>query len=200
MQVNKIISFALLVVFSFGSSFAYTSKESEAAEYLTEREIIKKHENISDYKLDSTITRQETMKIIAKLSQKLVEDKCEGIFDDVDVNGWGCKYIEFAYRENFIEKNINFRPNDLITKTESIKLILKAKGIEKTQITDKWQEDYMITAFEKEIIEEKYSDFNAHALRGWIFATATSVVKKEEEAKKEVEKIKELKKVSDEAL
>jgi len=57
----------------------------------------------------------------------------------------------------------------------------------------------MITAFEKEIIEEKYSDFNASALRGWIFATATSVVKKEE-AKKEIEKIKKLKKISNEAL
>jgi hypothetical protein len=53
----------------------------------------------------------------------------------------------------------------------------------------------MITAFEKEIIEEKYSDFNASALRGWIFATATSVVKKEE-----AEKIKKIKKMSDEAL
>ena len=141
----------------------------------------------------------ETMKIIAKLSWKNVEDKCEGIFPDVDKNGWGCKYIEFAYRENLIAKNKTFRPNDLITKTESIKLILKAKWIKKTRITTSWQEDYMITAFEKEIIEEKYSNFNASALRWWIFATATSVVKKEEARKKE-EKIKELKKMSDEAL
>ena len=54
----------------------------------------------------------------------------------------------------------------------------------------------MITAYEKGIIEKKYTDFNASALRGWIFATATSVVKKEEE-KKRIEKEK---KISDEAL
>jgi len=57
----------------------------------------------------------------------------------------------------------------------------------------------MITAYEKGIIENKYTDFNANAKRGWIFATATSVVK-QEEAKKKAEKIKKLKKISDEAL
>jgi hypothetical protein len=195
MKLQKITALVLLSIFSFATAFAYSDKESEAALYLAEREIIKTQENIPDYKLDLTITRMETMKIIAKLSWKDVEDKCEGIFDDVDKNGWGCKYIEFAYNKELIAKNDSFRPNDLITKTESIKLILKAKWVEKTRITQNWQEDYMITAFEKEIIEEKYSDFNASALRGWIFATATSVVKKEE-----AEKIKKIKKMSDEAL
>jgi hypothetical protein len=139
----------------------------------------------------------ETMKIIAKLSWKNVEDKCDGIFSDVDKNGWGCKYIEFAYREKLIAKNNLFRPDDFITKTESMKLILKAKWIKKTRVTTNWQEDYMITAYEKWIIEEKYINFNASALRGWIFATATSVVKKEEE-KKRIEK--ENKRISWEAL
>ncbi|MDQ7023505.1 MAG: S-layer homology domain-containing protein [Candidatus Gracilibacteria bacterium] len=139
----------------------------------------------------------ETMKIIAKLSGKTVKDKCDGIFPDVDKKSWGCKYIEFAYRENLIAKNDLFRPNDFITKTESMKLILKAKNIKKTRITTNWQEDYMITAYEKGIIEEKYTDFNASALRGWIFATATSVVKKEIEEKI---RIKKENKISGESL
>jgi len=196
MKLQQIITVALLLSFSFGTSFASTEKENDAAKYLAERGIIKKQVKISDYKLDLTITRMETMKIIAKLSGKNVENKCDGIFPDVDKNGWGCKYIEFAYREKLIAKNEIFRPNDLITKTESMKLILKAKWIKKTRVTTNWQKDYMITAYEKGIIEEKYSDFNASALRGWIFATATSVVKKEEE-KKRIEKEKKL---SDEAL
>ena len=199
MQLQKIITVALLIFFSFGTGFASTQKEKDAAIFLANKEIIKKQKNISDYKLDLKISRMETMKIIAKLSWKNVEDKCEGIFLDVDKNGWGCKYIEFAYRENLIAKNKNFRPNDFITKTESMKLILKAKWVEKTRVTSNWQEDYMITAYEKWIIEEKYTDFNENALRGWIFATATSVVKKEEE-KKRIEKIKKEKKMSGEAL
>jgi len=196
MKLQKIVTIVLLLTLSFATSFAFTEKESDAAKYLAERWIIKEQDKISDYKLDLTITRQETMKIIAKLSGKNVEDKCEGIFSDVDKNGWGCKYIEFAYRENLIAKNETFRPNDLITKTESMKLILKAKWIEKTRVTNNWQEDYMITAYETWIIEEKYYDFNEPSKRWWIFATATTVVKKEEEKKR----IEEEKTLSDEAL
>jgi hypothetical protein len=135
------------------------------------------------------------MKIVAKLSGKKIDDKCDWIFPDVNINGWACKYIEFAYRENFIAKNEFFRPNSLITKTESMKLILKAKWIEKTVKTDDWKKDYMITAFEKWIINKKYYDYNKKALRWWIFTSATSVIKIEE--KKEIEK-KKL--ISDEAL
>ena len=200
MKLQKILSISLLASFALGTNvLAYTTKELNAAKFLTEKGIIKKQEKFSDYKLDSNITRMETMKIIAKFSGEKVENKCDWIFADVDRNSWGCKYIEFAYRKNLIAKNKNFRPNDLITKTESIKLILKAKWIKKIRITKNWQEDYMITAYQNWIIEKKYSDYNANAKRWWIFATATSVIKKEEEKKKQ-EQIKKLKKISDEAL
>jgi hypothetical protein len=68
MKLQKITALVLLSIFSFATAFAYSDKESEAALYLAEREIIKTQENIPDYKLDLTITRMETMKIIAKLS------------------------------------------------------------------------------------------------------------------------------------
>ena len=80
MKLQQIITVALLVSFSFGTSFASTQKEKDAAIYLAEKGIIKKQKNISDYKLDFKISRMETMKIIAKLSWKNVEDKCDGIF------------------------------------------------------------------------------------------------------------------------
>jgi len=55
----------------------------------------------------------------------------------------------------------------------------------------------MMTAFEKGIIEEKYSDYNANATRGWIFKIATAVVKQDR-----LEKMKngEVDIYSDEAL
>lgn len=199
MKTQNTLAILLIVAFTFATTFAYTEKEYLAAKFIAERWIIKEQDKKEDFKLNFSITRMETMKIIAKLSWKNVENKCDWIFSDVDKNGWGCKYIEFAYRENLIAKNKTFRPNDLITKTESMKLILKAKWIEKTRITKNWQEDYMITAYEKGIIEKKYTDFNSPALRGWIFVTATSVVKKEEE-KKKIEQIKKNKKISWEAL
>jgi hypothetical protein len=62
-----------------------------------------------------------------------------------------------------------------------MKLVLKAKGIDKTQETDAWQEDYMMTAYEYRIIEEKYYEFNANAIRGWIFQITTATIEKEKE-------------------
>jgi len=56
----------------------------------------------------------------------------------------------------------------------------------------------MLTAFNKWIIDSKYYDYNSNALRWWIFAVTTSVVKKEKE-EKIIPKIKN-KKISWEAL
>ena len=41
-----------------------------------------------------------------------------------------------------------FRPDDNITKSEAIKLIFKARNIEKKYSTDNWQADYAKTASE----------------------------------------------------
>jgi len=198
MNLHKIITILLVLIVSFGTSFASNIKEIDWAKFLGELWIIKKQNNDFLYRLNSTITRKETMKIISKLSWENVEDKCDGIFSDVDKNDWGCKYIEFAYKKNLIAKNNNFRPNDLITKTEAIKLVLKTKNIDKTVNTGNWQKDYMLTAFNKWIIDSKYYDYNSNALRWWIFAVTTSVVKKEKE-EKIIPKIKN-KKISWEAL
>jgi len=89
MNLQKIITILLVLIVSFGTSFASNEKELEWAKYLGELWIIKKQNNDFLYRLNSTITRKETMKIIAKLSWENVEDKCDGIFSDVDKNDWG---------------------------------------------------------------------------------------------------------------
>ncbi len=185
MNLPKLTAIGLLLVATISTTFAYTLKEIEAAQYLANINIIQDHENLEDFQLGSFITRKEVLKTVGKLSAEKIEDKCDGTFLDVDINDWGCKYIEFAYSKWIIVKNdtSTFRPEDLITKTEAVKLILKVKWVEKTRITTNWQEDYMITAFEKWIIEEQYSDFDTHATRGWIFKIATEVVKQDREMK-----------------
>jgi len=87
------------------------------------------------------------MKIVMNLSGKSVPNECKGSFGDV-VNDWGCKYIESALANGFIASNANFRPNDSISKAESMKLILKAKDIDKAYNTSNWQADYMKTALD----------------------------------------------------
>lgn len=201
-DMKKIFSVFILSTIVFTSTFAsdsYTLKSPlEAANFLAEKGIIAdKTSNPSEYRLSDPIERKEVLKVVMKLSGKNVANQCERQFIDVAAD-WSCKYIEAALREGYIAANPNFRPNDKITLTEAMKLILKAKGIEKTQQTENWQEDYMMTAYEYGIISEKYYNFNADATRAWIFQTATATIEKEEEIK---EKVKETEKLmSDEAM
>lgn len=113
------------------------------------------------------------MKIVMNLSGKNVPDTCNGEFSDV-TNDWGCKYIETALSHGYIAANSDFRPDDSISKAEAMKLILKARGIDKAYNTDAWQDDYMKTALDHGLIQSAYSDHNTAALRGWIFSVGAS--------------------------
>jgi hypothetical protein len=83
--------------------------------------------------------------------------------------------------EDIITTNSFYRPNDNITKTEAMKLVLRVKNIEKIQETDSWQEDYMETAYENGIIEKKYYDYNTDATRAWVFVIAAITIESDEE-------------------
>lgn len=199
--MKKIISSLMLSVLICSSAYAALEYEAlsqnDAADYLAQQEIIKDHRsNPDDFRLPDSITRQETIKIIMKLSGLEILDTCNGVFSDVQ-DGWGCKYIEKALEQGYVASNDNFRPADNITKTEVAKLVLKVKDIEKVQVTDNWQEDYMKTLAYYGLIEDEYTDYNAPATRGWIFQIVTATLKKEPEIKKQIEK--ETKLMSNEA-
>lgn len=200
--MKRFLALLLITFFTISSVSAeeYTTKTPlEAANFLASEGIITDQSaNPTEYRLLDTITRQEVMKIVAKLSGETIPESCSWTFSDVDVNGWGCKYIEWALSKGYIAQNPTFRPGDNITKTEAMKLVLKVKGIPKTQVTDNWQEDYMMTAYEYGVINEKYSDYNADATRGWIFQITTSTIEQEEEIKVKVEEKQKL--MSDEAM
>ncbi len=164
-----------------GNVSAYTEKELMAAEKLASNWIIQTQETVDWYKLDETITRREVVKIIGKLSWNQIWEVCDWIFGDVKSNDWGCKYVEYLYKKGIVSFNAQFRPDDQITKTEVMKMILKIKNVEKIQETTNWQEDYMITALDKWIITEKYTDYNMNATRWWIFHIAAMVIQKEQE-------------------
>ena len=112
------------------------------------------------------------MKIIINISDIEAYNDCKWIFADVE-NDWACKYIESALDNDFIEWLQGFRPNDRVTKTEALKLIFKAKNIEKSYNTSYWQEDYISTAYYKGYIDEKFKNYNETASRWWIFLTAS---------------------------
>jgi hypothetical protein len=168
----KKVLLSLFILF-FVSSFVYaeTTSEITAANFLAWKGFIADNSATPvNYRLSETITRKEMIKIVAKVAGGEVAEKCEGKFSDV-ASDWGCKYIEWALKEGFISSNNGkFRPNENITKTESLKLIFKARGIQKIYNTSNWQEDYMKTAYDLKLIEQQYTDYNTNALRGGIFS------------------------------
>jgi hypothetical protein len=189
--MKALILFILASIF-ISSAFAqeeYVLKSPlEAANFLGQSQIIQYYGDApSEYRLESTITRQEVMKIIAKLSGERIPTSCVGTFSDVDLNGWGCKYIEWALWKWYIAQNALFRPSDNITKTEAMKLILKVRNIPKIQETSAWQEDYMMTAYEYGLISQKYFDFNADASRGWIFQISTATIEMQARIQREIQ-------------
>lgn len=183
--MKSIFSFVLLFAFVLSQVNALSSTNNpqlEAAYFLTDKGIIVDHKNNTHlYELEKEIQRQAVIKIVMKLSEKDIPDECRWDFSDVDTTTWPCKYIESALDEWYIAQNDFFRPFDYITLTEAMKLVLKAKGIQKIQETDNWQEDYMLTAYKYGIIEEKYYNYNDNATRGWIFEIATATIEKEDE-------------------
>ncbi len=191
----SLVFLCLTVSVTWVFSMSYNASQIDAANFLAERWIIvDQSSNPSEYNLDSFIERKATMKVVMKLSGVDIPDVCYWVFSDVQ-SGWHCKYIEQALAQWFISLNTTFRPDDNITKTEAMKLVLQAKGIEKIANTAIWQEDYMETAYHYGIIQEKYYDYNALASRGWIFEIATASIKRQEAQESIKEEL-----MSDEAL
>ena len=153
---------------------AYDESEFDNANTLAKRGIINLQNTPEDYRLDDTITRREFMKVVVKLVWEHVEDVCHRSFTDVISSDWACKYIEWALMKNFIAANTTFRPNDNITKAESMKLILKARNIARIENSWDWRQDDMRTAYRKRIVENEYTDYNTYATRGWIFSIAAT--------------------------
>ncbi|NUJ97847.1 S-layer homology domain-containing protein [Candidatus Gracilibacteria bacterium] len=187
---KKIIAFTTLIFSLFySSSFAFSGSEGVAANFLAGKGYITNNStNVSAYRLDDGITRKEFMKIVAKINGATVAEKCEKKFSDVDAGDWGCKYIEWALSKGFVAKNTSFRPNDSITITEALKLIFKARNIEKKYNTSSWQADYINSAYDLGMIGEKYSNYTSLATRGWIFFVSSKtfsdfVVTEEDELK-----------------
>ena len=149
-------------------SQAYTSSQFLSAKNLGEQGIILKQESLQAYRLGETMTRKEFMKVLANKVWDEIPNECDYEFRDVK-NDWWCKYIEWAMKNAYIAQEDYFRPDEPMTKAESMKLILKARYIDRIQKTSDWRDDDMQTAFQKWIVEKKYSDYDKVATRWWIF-------------------------------
>jgi hypothetical protein len=153
--------------------------DTAAAEKLASLGVIVSQSNSADYRLGDSITRREMLKVMMKLSNITVEDKCEGKFADLPASDWGCKYAETALAHGMIAANPNFRPDDQVSKIESLKMIFKGLGIEREENAD-WKAGYVNTAVAKGLVSN-FSDYDSAGSRAFIFSGAANGVEIEEE-------------------
>jgi hypothetical protein len=202
--MKKLLTIISLLSLLGATAFANYSYDEmvDSANDLAERGVITdKSDNPSAYNLQDEVLRQEIGLIAMRIAGLQKKSSCSGIFDDITAttpNDWACVHIEPLVENNLISRNDNFRPEDNITKSESLKMLIKAIGYDfeyDASSSVSWQKQYVDFAVEHEIIEE-FTDYNTVASRGWVFVVAAHTIEtKQEEDEKEDDK-----KYSDEAM
>ena len=114
-------------------TFAYEQVDIDNATFLAEQGIIVKQSNETKYRLDDTITRAEVVGIALKIKGTGLPNDyfCKNYFSDVKFvsfsnDQWICRAVELAADNSLITRsNAKFRPQDRITRTEALAIIMK---------------------------------------------------------------------------
>jgi len=174
----------------------------EAANNLASDGIINDHsDNTSLYNLNDNVLRQEIAAVARWVAWLGKKTSCDNIFSDLSAtnpNTWACVNVEVLVDNNLISKNTTFRPEDNITKAETLGMLIKAIGFDysyNTSSTKGWQEQIVDFAVAKWVVD-RFSDYNSDAKRGRVLKVADTTIKKD----KEIKKMKEEGVYSDETL
>jgi uncharacterized surface protein with fasciclin (FAS1) repeats len=152
------------------TSFGYSA--DDGANFLAYKDVIvDAMGNPALYLLDSSISRQEMLKIVVNISGWLTNVDYMWEFNDVKSADWVAPYIETALKKWIISNTVLFRPNDKVTESETLKMILRARGIEKITGYPNWYTGYNIRAKNIGLIDSDISP-NMNAVRGFIFHVA----------------------------
>lgn len=152
---------------------AYTNASLDAANSLAAAGIINDHSSDpANYNLGDNVLRQEIAKVAANIAGLTPKATCSKSFADVSAtvpNTWACGYVEALLDAGLVSANATFRPEDSISKTEALKMMLEAAGYENVYTSAAaWQAQVVEFAVEKGI-STSFFDYNAMATRGWIF-------------------------------
>lgn len=190
---KRIIWVLLLLSLTITSTFALVEQKDsmiDAANSLATRWIINNHSwDTENYKLYDNVLRQEIAAVARWVAWLEKKAKCDNIFADLSStkpNTWACVNVEPLVDNNLISKNTNFRPEDKITKAESIAMLIKAiwfgYTLDKTSAKT-WQQQVVEYAVSKWVVEN-FTDYDTPATRWWIFKVADTTIKADEIEKK----------------
>lgn len=190
---KRIIWVLLLLSLTITSTFAVVEQKDsmiDAANSLATRWIINNHSwDTENYKLYDNVLRQEIAAVARWVAWLEKKAKCDNIFADLSStkpNTWACVNVEPLVDNNLISKNTNFRPEDKITKAESIAMLIKAIWFGytlNTNSTKSWQQQVVEYAVSKWVVEN-FTDYDTPATRWWIFKVADTTIKTDEIQKK----------------
>lgn len=186
--MKKIILWGFLIG-SVLSAFALINYDY--AEYLADKKVIVRQRPVENYRLDSQVLRQEIVGIVIRLTQLNFRDisrndlpdpyTCENIFVDVhqDIpNTWVCRAAEIAAKAGIITtSNAHFRPQDPITRAESLAMIFSATKILPAITTNPWQDGIMQQAIDLGVLPETDVDPDEFITRWEVFYMISQVTK-----------------------
>ncbi|MFZ4461649.1 MAG: S-layer homology domain-containing protein [Patescibacteria group bacterium] len=138
-KVTSTVS-ALTVVVASVSSTLSVSAASEFATYaeaLAQAGVLNTQATEAGYRLGDNVTRAELAKIAVKLSGGETATCAGNVFSDVTSKlGDLCGYVEAAADAGIVSKaNSKFRPADLVTRAEMVKMLLAATGVAPTNVS-----------------------------------------------------------------
>lgn len=107
------------------------------AEELATAGVINTQNSEAGYRLGDNITRAEMAKIAVMLAESEAVECVGDVFGDVTSSlGDLCGFIESAADAGIVSTdNNNFRPKDLVTRAEMVKMLLAARGVVPTDVS-----------------------------------------------------------------
>lgn len=173
----------LAIVFSVVSPIAGVSAALSGVEAANELStlgvIVDQSANPADYRLGDNLPRREAVKVMMNLSSIAVVEQCAGLFSDLAADDWACKYAEIARENGLVAANSTFRPNDLVSKIEALKMVFQGRELERDENAD-WRAGYVSAAVSLGIATA-FSDYDTPATRAEMFIWAAEAINMNDE-------------------
>lgn len=137
-MVRYLFTVFIISGLSISCVFGYSAQDVEHANALAQNKIIvDQSSNLSAYRFDDPISRQEVVGLTMKAFGVDLPEKyiCQGYYSDAyfpvghnDI--WVCRSVEMAADNGLVSReNTMFRPKDSITRAEALAIIMKAKDL-----------------------------------------------------------------------
>ncbi len=103
--------------------------------------IIERKTSFAEYRPNSNITRAEIAKIVVNLKGADVLPCSGKTFEDVTYElGDLCAYVETAASVGIVNRAKRYRPNDFVTRAEALKMLLSARGIPASNVSQGFED------------------------------------------------------------